>query len=119
MVAPPSSGAIRPRRLSEFGCLTVSVGAAGVDGSETTGGSPIRRVRVALLSDRVTTCIPKAMTSAELEGSQKYGSDIAASAIITSSVSPSLRVIVIRPFVSKAGVKRSLGPVREIPMSPA
>ena len=87
---------------------TVRVGAAGVAGA-VVGGSSVR-VSVAFWSVRPRTWLAKAMTSAELVGAQAYGSVISASAIITSSVIPSLAVKINRPVASNAGVKRSLVP---------
>ena len=97
----------------------VTVGSGTANDHETfpastawsvAGGSSVR-VKVALRSVRPRTWLAKAMTSAELAGTHSYVSVITALAIITSSISPSLAVTMIRPVASNSGVNRSLGEV--------
>ena len=60
----------------------------------------------------------KATTSSELAGTHMYGSDISASAIITSKVSPSLASKIMRPDASKAGVNLLLVPTIDMKTCP-
>ena len=67
------------------------------------------KVSVASWSARPLTCKTKATTSAELAGVQTYGSDISASAIITSNVSPSLASKMMRPACFKGRGEAVIG----------